>query len=133
MNLQKAVATAREIVNERGDFVYNPINIGGRCAYVPITDPRFPESAKTDAAPGAQTSPCLVGEIFLRTDGLTDAQASSTQGVATTFPDLDRNTTAFLRALQGAQDSGASWSQALAEALTILQNEMPSAYAKIAE
>jgi len=133
MNLQKAVATAREIVKERGDFVYNPINIGGRCAYVPITDPRFPESLKDYAAPGAKVSPCLVGEIFLRTDGLTDAQASAVEGVSFTFPHLDKNTKAFLRILQNEQDSGASWGQALAEALTMLQNEMPSVYARIAE
>lgn len=114
----KALELAEAVVAERGaDFRYCQYGSETACAYVPLADPRFPWKV-TDAAVGARVTGCMVGEILKRADLLTDEVASSVSGISglvviDAVP-ATAKATAFLTAVQRAQDYGKEWGEAVA-------------------
>lgn len=119
LTYETVVRLADEAVGEMGaDFVYNPYGTHD-CAYVPSTDERFPFTAD-DAAAGAAVTGCLVGRILAGAGALTDRIAGYMGNIASLFEmgdvTADAKAVQFLQNVQGYQDDGVAWGEAVASA-----------------
>lgn len=122
ITLDQVRASARKIVDRQGaDFAYAPENAtvvgSARCAYVRSSDPRFPYPGET-AASGARITGCLVGEILTDLGLMTDRIARSSTGIEglVLAGQFESVAVVYLSVLQGRQDRGRTWGEALAEA-----------------
>lgn len=105
-------------------FRYNAVGLEAdrRCSYVPVSDPRFPYNHGLKAAPGAEVTGCLIGEILKEMGLLTD-EIASYQGpigmvleeVMSLHGEFTPRAQGMLMFLQRRQDNGATWREALDE------------------
>lgn len=133
LTLEIARATAKKIVEERGNTVYNPGGLN-QCFYAPldvvINHPKatqvfksFAQDVKDRIESGTRVSPanetgCLVGEILKENNLLSDnliAKGGPISEYNYWFDEnlrLDTVVVTYLSLLQEKQDSGATWQDA---------------------
>jgi hypothetical protein len=118
LTLEAVREAARTVVAKQGaDFVYRKAGEYGQCLYVKLGDERL-EIDPDEVCASAAVTPCLVGAIIERLGKMNLEIANSGRSIGALLSDdvlgqYEPAVRNYLAALQGEQDAGKPWGEAL--------------------